>query len=204
MKQLFCRNLKPGDILLKMATTSLTNRVIQSVQRWAGQPNAFLAHAAVVLDTAFCIEAQRHGITRNHLAMNNEDCGYLVYRPRNAAFGQGAATAAELLFDIHQNRGNLRYGALGATKSLFGQSGTAKSAGDMEALLDRVLAGRGQSFFCSQFVVYVYHWAAEQSGVSAQRIFSLSDAKASPSLLASKLVGNSYFAEAGCMVPHER
>lgn len=204
MKQLFCRDLKPGDILLKMATTSFTHKVIQFAQTFARQPNAFLGHAALALDTQFCIEAQASGISANHLAMKNKDCGYLVYRPRNAALGQGAATAAKLLFDIHQRQGNLRYGAVGAVKSLFGQPGTAKSADTMEALLDKVLAGKGQPFFCSQFVVYVYQWAARQSGIPAERVFNISDAKVSPSVLASKLVGNAGFSEAGYMMPNER
>jgi hypothetical protein len=204
MKQLFCRDLKPGDILLKMATTSVTHKLIQLGQNLASQPNAFLGHAAVALDTQFCIEAQAAGISANHLAMKNKDCGYIVFRPHNAALGQGAANAAKLLFDIHLRQGNLSYGAAGAVKSLFGQPGTAKSADTMEALLDRVLAGKGQSFFCSQFVVYVYQWAARQSGIPAEAVFNVSDAKASPSVLASKLVGNPYFAEAGYMMPNER
>ncbi len=186
MKQLLCRDLRPGDILLKMATSSLTHKIIQAGQKLGGQPNSFLGHAAIALDTQFCIEAQAAGISGNHLAMNNKDCGYIVYRPKNAALGQGAATAAKLLLDIHQKRGSMKYGALAAAKSIFGKPGRAKSAGDMEALLEKVLAGKGQSFFCSQFVVYVYQWAAEQSGLSAQSVFGLSDAKASPSMRRTK------------------
>ena len=67
--------------------------------------------------------------------------------------------------------------------------------------------GRGQvcqPFFCAPFVVYVYQWAAQQSGISPEAVFSLSDAKATPSLLASKLIGNSYFSEEGYMLPNER
>ena len=204
MKQLLCRDLKPGDILLKMATTSFTHKLITFAQNYAGQPNAFLGHAAVALDTQFCIEAQAAGISGNHLAMKNKDCGYIVYRPKSAELGQGAATAAKLLFDIHQKQGNLSYGAKGAVKSIFGPPGTAKSADEMEALLDKILAGKGQPFFCSQFVVYVYQWAARQSGIPAEEVFDVSDAKASPSVLASKLVGNPCFAEAGYMMPNER
>jgi len=204
MRQLLCRDLKPGDILLKMATTSFTNKLIQAGQKLAGQPNAFLGHAAIALDTQFCIEAQASGITANHLAMKNKGCGYIVYRPKNEALGRGAANAAKVLFDIHQSRGSLKYGALGAFKSLFGGTGKARTAGEMDALLTEVLAGKGRPFFCSQFVVYVYHWAAGQSGLSPQSVFSLSDAKATPSMLASKLVGNPSFVEAGYMVPGER
>jgi hypothetical protein len=204
MKQLLCRDVKPGDVLLKMATTSLTHKIIQLGQKLGGQQNAFLGHAAIALDTQFVIEAQAHGVSGNHLAMNNKDCGYIVYRPRNVALGQGAANAAKLLLDIHQKKGSMKYGALAAAKSVFGKSGKAKTGDDMEALLDKVLEGKGQSFFCSQFVVYVYQWAAVQSGLSPQSVFSLSDAKASPSMLASKLVGNSAFSEAGYMMPNER
>jgi hypothetical protein len=204
MKQLFCRDLKPGDILLKMATGGFTQRLIQLGQSLAGQPNAFLGHAAIALDTQFIIEAQRHGITGNHLAMKDRDCGYIVYRPLNVALGQGAATAAKLLFDVHQRQGNLRYGAVAAVGSLFGSAGTAKSGGEMDALLDRILANKSQPFFCSQFVVYVYHWAASQSGIQPQSVFSLSDAKATPSLLASRLVGSALFTEVGYMLPNER
>lgn len=204
MKQLFCRDLRPGDILLKMATTSLTHRLIQAGQEWAGQPNAFLGHAAIALDTQYCIEAQASGVSANHLAMKNRDCGYIAYRPVNTALGRGAATAAKLLFDIHQSSGSMKYGAMGAVKSLFGGAGAPSNAEDMDALLTRVLSGKGQPFFCSQFVVYVYQWAAQQSGLGAKGVFDLSDAKATPSVLASKLVGNPQFTEAGYMLPNER
>jgi hypothetical protein len=204
VKQLRCRDLRPGDILLKMATNSFTNRLIRFGQELAGQPNAFLGHAAIALDTQFAIEAQAHGITANHLAMKDKECGYIVYRPNNPQLGRGAATAAKLLLDVNQRQGNLKYGAGGALKSIFGGSGTAKSGGDFDALLDRILAGRNQPFFCSQFVVYVYQWAGEQSSMSPQAIFSVSDAKATPSVLASKLVGNAHFTEAGYMLPNER
>lgn len=204
MRQLLCRDLKPGDVLLKMATTSFTHRIIQAGQKLAGQPNAFLGHAAIALDTQFCIEAQASGVSANHLAMNNKACGYIVYRPNNEALGRGAATGAKLLFDIHQSHGSMKYGALQAAGSLFGGAGTAKTAGDMDALLTKVLSGKGQPFFCSQFVVYVYQWAAAQSGIAPQVLFSVSDTKATPSVLASKLVGNPHFSELGYMLPNER
>ena len=95
MKQLYCRDLKPGDILLRMATESFTHRLIQFGQALVGQPNAFLAHAAIALDTQFAIEAQKAGVTANHLAMKNKDCGYYVYRCTNPRLAQGAATSAK-------------------------------------------------------------------------------------------------------------
>jgi ATP phosphoribosyltransferase len=68
----------------------------------------------------------------------------------------------------------------------------------------RILAGKGHPFFCSQFVVYVYQFVAEQNRVSARDVFNLSDVKVSPSELASKLQRNRFFNEAGYMMPNER
>jgi hypothetical protein len=204
MQQLRCRDLMPGDILLKMANPTLTHKIIVAGQRIAGQPNAFLAHAAIALDTQFAIEAQKAGVTANHLAMKNKNCGYIVYRANNRSLGAGAANAAKLLLDINQSSGKLKYDAVGAAKSVFGGSPSPKTAADMEALLDKVLSGGEHPFFCSQFVVFVYQFAALQSGMSAASVFALADPKVSPSALASMLQGNSNFREAGYMMPGER
>ena len=64
--------------------------------------------------------------------------------------------------------------------------------------------GRGHDFFCSQSVVFVYQFAALQSGLPARSIFPVADAKVSPSALASLLQGNPYFVETGYMMPNER
>jgi hypothetical protein len=74
----------------------------------------------------------------------------------------------------------------------------------MDALLDALLKGRNHDFFCSQFVVYVYQLAAYQSGMQAKTLFNISDAKVSPSVLASLLQANASFQEAGYMMPNER
>jgi hypothetical protein len=204
MKQLFCRDLMPGDVLLKMSSGTMLHKIIELGQRFAGQPNAFLAHAAIALDTQFAIEAQQAGITANHLAMKNKDCGYIVYRCTNPALGSGAATAAKMLLDMNQAGGKLKYDAIGAGKSVFGTSPPPRTAAEIDQMLDRVFAGRGHPFFCSQFVTFVYQFAALQSGLSAANVFPLADAKVSPSALASMLQGNPYFREAGYMMPNER
>ena len=204
MTQLFCRDLKPGDVLLKMASPSLSHKIIKLGQRLAGQPNAFLAHAAIALDTQFAIEAQKVGVTANHLAMKNKDCGYYVYRCTNPMLGLGAATSAKVFLDIAQAGGGMKYDTMGAAKSLLGPAGSAKTAAEMDALLDALLKGRHHDFFCSQFVVYVYQLAAYQSGIPAKAVFNVSDAKVTPSVLASLLQGNPSFTEAGYMMPGER
>jgi hypothetical protein len=203
MDQLLCRDLKPGDILLKMADQTLFNKLVILFQSCAKLPNAFIAHAALALDTQFCIEAQASGISANHLAMKDKDFGYLVYRPQNAALGRGAANAAKLLFDIHQRHGNLRYNLAGTVASLVGSRGTSKSADTMDSLLDKILAGRGHAFFCSQLVVYVYQWAGSQFS-PPQTVFNISDAKVPPATLAARLVDSGRFFEAGYMLPGER
>jgi len=71
-------------------------------------------------------------------------------------------------------------------------------------LLDRILAGKGHPFFCSQFVVYVYQFVAEQNGMRGAQWFNLNDAKVSPSVLASKLQGSPFFTEVGYMMPNAR
>ena len=65
-------------------------------------------------------------------------------------------------------------------------------------------AARNDRFFCSQFVAFVYQFAALQSGSAAASVFPLSDTKVSPSLLASMLQGHPLFREVGYMMPNER
>ncbi len=204
MPQLFCRDLKPGDILLKMAQDKLSHKIISLGQSLVGQPNAFLAHAAIALDTQFAIEAQSAGVTANHLNMKNKSAGYIVYRPNNSTLGAGAATAAKLLLDINQRTGQLKYTKTGAALSILGQGGSPKTSAELDALLEKVLGGAGHHFFCSQFVVFVYQFAALQSGISASAIFAIADPKVSPSALASLLLSNPNFSEAGYMMPNER
>jgi hypothetical protein len=187
-----------------MAGSSFSHKLIQFGQRLAGQPNTFLAHAAIALDTQFAIEAQKVGVTANHLAMKNKECGYYVYRCTNPALGQGAATCAKLFLDIAQTGGKMKYDTKGAAMSVVGAGGNAKTASEMDALLDALLKGRNHDFFCSQFVVYVYQLAAYQSGMQAKTLFNISDAKVSPSVLASLLQANASFQEAGYMMPNER
>jgi hypothetical protein len=74
----------------------------------------------------------------------------------------------------------------------------------MDSLLDRILAGKAHPFFCSQFVVYVYQFVAEQNGVAAGKLFNLSDAKVPPTTLAGMLAGHSLFHEIGYVMPNAR
>jgi hypothetical protein len=205
MKQLLCRDLKAGDVLLRMATQLFHHKVIQFGQRLAGQPNAFLAHSAIALDPQFVVEAREFGITVNHLAMEkNKGCGYYVFRCTNSALAQGAATTARMFLDIVHAGGKMKYDGIGAARSIFGHAGNPKTAAEMDALLDALLKGRNHAFFCSQFVAYVYQFAAYQSGLPAKTIFNISDAKVTSSVLASLMLRSPDFREAGYLMPNER
>lgn len=202
--QLRCRDLASGDILLKVSDGSILSHAIALGQAATGGANAGVVHAGVMFDSTYIVEAQGAGISANDLRVQNDHYGYYVYRCGNAAMAAGAGTCARMMFDIHGRGGNLKYTVLGAIGSLLGGPGRPATPGQMDALLERVLEGRSQGFFCSQFVVYCYQFVAEQSGVPAANVFRTSDAKASPSALASLLAGSAMFAEVGYLMPGER
>jgi len=204
MRQLKTSDLKPGDVMLKISDGSVLATAISLGQNMLGQLNPQVVHAGVMFDSTYIIEAQGSGISANDLRVQNLKYGYLVFRPGRSNFGQGAGTCAKIMFDIQMRNKNLHYNLIGAIGSLFGCAGNAKTAADMDSLLDRILAGKGHPFFCSQFVVYVYQFVAEQNGIPAAQLFNLSDAKVSPSVLASLLQGSAFFNEAGYMMPNQR
>ena len=204
MQQLKTRDLSPGDVMLKASDGSVLSKAISLGQSLRGQLNPQIVHAGVMFDNTYMIEAQGSGVSANDLRVQNLKYGYLVYRPVRSNLGQGAGTCAKLMFDIQMRNKNMKYNLLGAIGSLLGGPGRAATAADMDSLLDRILAGKGHPFFCSQFVVYVYQFVAEQNGVPAAQVFNLNDAKVSPSLLAKKLHGSAFFREAGYMMPKQR
>jgi hypothetical protein len=209
-KALKCRDLAAGDIFLKVADRSLSmggasSFAIKLGQSLAGARNPDIVHAGIMFDSTFSIEAQGGGVSAHDMRVQNKKYGYYVYRCRDAAMARGAGTCAKMMFDIHKQHGSMKYDMLGAIGSLFGfGGGKAVSPDQMHALLDKILDGRNQGFFCSQFVVYVFQFVAEQSGKAPSSIFSFSDAKATPSVLAATLVRSPSFTEVGCLFPGER
>jgi hypothetical protein len=204
MQQLHCRDLKAGDILLKVSDGSILSRAIQFGQHTVGGVNSGVVHAGVMFDSTFIIEAQGAGISANDLRVQNAHYGYHVFRCRNGSVAAGAGTCARMMFDIHQRGRNLGYSAGGAIGSLFGGAGRAASGSQMDALLDRILQGRHHRFFCSQFVVFVYQFVAEQCQLPAATLFSGNDAKVEPSELAAKLQRSPQFTEIGYLMPDQR
>jgi len=77
----------------------------------------------------------------------------------------------------------------------------------MDNLLTRILEGKKQKFFCSQFVVYVYQFVGEreQLGIPASQVFNTNDAKVSTSELPALLGAKpALFSEIGWLFANER
>ena len=206
MPQLFCRDLKCGDIMLQVSSGAFTSKLVSLGQRLAGQLNPLVVHAGIMFDSTFVIESLAQGVTANDLRTGNIKVGYMVFRPSagNAKLANGAGTFAKVLFDVHKTRSSAGYAWVGAVMSLVGRVGRAPSTTAMDAVIDDILAGRKHHFFCSQLVVMVYRFVAEQNGMSGAQLFPFADAKVSPSLLASHLHATPAFEEIGYLMPNER
>jgi hypothetical protein len=203
--QLLCKDLKAGDIMVKVNDGSLVAKLIKTGQALFREKNPDITHAGVMFDSTYIVEAQGDGIVANDLRVGNKAYNYYVYRCSNANMAQGAGTCAKMMFDIHAEHGNLKYGLLAAIKSIFGSKGAPLTPQDMDKLLSRILEGKGKKFFCSQFVVYVYQFVAEQLGIPAAQVFDTKDAKVStsdlPALLGQK---PALFTEIGWVFANER
>jgi hypothetical protein len=195
--------LCPGDLMLKARADGFVNKAIAFGQRVRGQTNPLIVHAGIMFDSHYIIEAQGSGVSGNDIRVQNLHYGYLVFRPHNPQIAAGAATCAKMMFDIHQTQQNLGYTIRGALGSLFGSARGPRTRNEFEVLFDRVITGRKHPFFCSQFVVFVYQFVAEQMNLGAGALFPYRDPKVSPSLLGENLVNNTNFFEAGYVMPNE-
>jgi hypothetical protein len=155
-------------------------------------------------DPTYIIESSGPGLVANDIRVQNAAYGYLVFRPKNARMAAGAGTCAKMMFDIHCRNQNMTYSLGGAIMSLFGRDRGSLSRSDFDALFEQIISGSKHQYFCSQFVVYIYQFVAEQLNIPARTVFPYLDAKVSPSKLAMDLAGNSNFSEAGYLMPHER
>ena len=203
--QLRCRDLRPGDILLQLSSGSLASKAIQFGQKMtSGVANSAFVHAGIMFDSTYFIEALGAGISAADLRVGNSKYSYHAYRCTNPPVASGAATCAKMMFDIHQSGHKLPYSVEKAIDSIFGPPGKAATPSQLDDLLDAVLHGRSCGFFCSQFVVYVYQFVAAQCGLLPSAMFNVSDAKASPALLASKLKASPFFSEIGYLEADQR
>jgi hypothetical protein len=214
-KQLRCRDLQPGDIMLKAKDSEFLSKLIFGAQVVSGGEDPYIVHVGIMFNQSQIIEAQSNGLMINNLRGKNNDYSYVIFRCNRTDVAGGAATCAKVLFDIHRQGqtqsaprrpglkhlperrgGPMRYSHFGAVGSLLQTgSGAASTPTEMDQLLTDVLEGKTHRFFCSHFVVYVYQFVAAQLQIqnaifpTAQftGAFPTSAAKIHPSHLATKL-----------------
>ena len=189
--------------MLKVSDGSIVSKAICASERLREQLNPSIVHAGVMFDGTYVIEALQNGISGSDLRMQNRTFGYMVYRPTLDSLARGAAAFAKMMFDINSTAGTVKYN-FPLTAIAPGGTGIPMTASAMSRMFDGLLKSRGHRLYCSQFVVWLYQFVAEQNGVTGSELFSAGDAKVSPSNLASLLQGNPWFRELGYLMPNER
>ena len=76
-RQLKSRDLKAGDIFLKVNDGSVLGKAIELGQSLTGGKNARVIHAGLMFDKTIAIESQGPGITAHDMRVQNKRYGYL-------------------------------------------------------------------------------------------------------------------------------
>ena len=181
------KDLRPGDIMCQFIAPTFAGAFIAAGQALTMNRNSNIVHAGILFDGVYMIEALAKGISATDLRIQDRKYHYLVFRATTQSIAQGAADCANMMLKINHTQKSLPYDTKGAVGSIFGNGTAAKSPAEMDQLLDRILAGKGHPFFCSQFVVYVYQFVAEQNGMPAGSLLALSDPKVPPARLTTFL-----------------
>ena len=198
------KDLRPGDIMGQYQNGSLAGRAIAFGQSLMVGHHSGVVHAGILFDNTYMVEALNKGIRARDLRIQNRSYHYLVFRATNPRVAQGAADCANMMLRIHHTQKSMPYTITGAVGSIFGSDTGPKDAGALDALLDGILAGKEHAFFCSQFVVYVYQFVAEQNGFRSGYLFNMSDPKVSPARLMTYLDSSPNFKPVGELPANER
>ena len=205
--------------MLQLNTGNLLHRAIAFAQWAAGQHHSHVIHAGIMRGETYMIESEKRGIWASDLRIQGKDYGYLVYRPRNPMLGTAAANMAKLMYDANLSRGRfkrdkagdlqfsggtLKYNLQGLPSALATPSAEPRTRDQMDNMADRIFTGMDHPFYCSQFVVMTYQFAAEQIGMPASQVFPLQDAKVSPATLSGQIGRNPLFEHVGTMAPGVR
>jgi hypothetical protein len=204
MSQLFGSDLRSGDILLEWNAGAVIHQVIRFGQKVMHRGTDEIIHAGILFDNRFLIESDKNGIAANDIYLQDKGYSFQVYRPKNSALAAGAATCAKVFFDIHARTGGLPYSVSGAIASIFKGAGVAPSASALDTAFSQMIQGKNHPFFCSQFVVFVFQFVAEQNNLAAGSLFSFADKAAPPSILAATLKRHSMFQEVGYLLANQR
>lgn len=205
MPQLYGRDLRPGDILLEWNGGTAVHQVISFGQRVMNRGTDQLIHAAVMFDNRFLIDSTSDGITARDIYMKDKVYSFSVFRTNNPALADGAATCAKIFMDMNANmKKGISYDYTGAVASIFKKPGAAPSPGALDSAFESLIKGKNHPFFCSQFVVFVFQFVAEQNGIAAKSLFPFAEGCVPPSLLGSTLKTHPMFREAGYMLANQR
>lgn len=204
VSQLLGRDLHSGDILLQWNAGNVIHQAIRFGQKLMGRGNEELIHAGILFDNRYLIESDKDGISAADIYLQDKTYSYSVFRPRNPAIAAGAATCAKVFYDIHGRTKAMPYSISGAVSSIFKGPGVALSRDAMDSTFESLIKGKNHPFFCSQFVVFVFQFVAEQNNLPAEKIFPYGDGCVPPSLLASTLKTHPMFTEAGYMTANQR
>jgi hypothetical protein len=203
--QLFGRDLRPGDILLEWNAGSAVHQAIRFGQKLMGRGTEELIHAAIMFDNRYLIDSTSDGITPRDIYLQDKGYSFSVYRPTSPSLANGAATCAKVFMDINAStKRGITYSYTGALASIFKSPGAAPSSDQLDALFETLIKGKDHPFFCSQFVVFVFQFVAEQNGLAAGKLFPFGEGCVPPSLLGSTLRSHPMFREAGYMLANQR
>jgi hypothetical protein len=174
------------------------------VQKAMGSGNEEMIHAGILFDNCYLIESAGKGIGAADIYLQDKPYAYQVCRANNPMLAAGAATCAKIFMDIHARTGGMPYSVKAAVASIFKKTGVAPSRDQMDVAFAELIMGKNHPFFCSQFVVFIFQFAAEQNNMSARKIFPFNDGCVPPGVLAANLKSHPLFRGAGYMLANQR
>ncbi|KAA0577028.1 hypothetical protein F1643_09890 [Azospirillum sp. INR13] len=204
--------VKAGDIMIKhrhgLGATGIAIKIGQLFSRGKSD----FIHAGIASSPTTIIEMDGDGLQENNLLTKNANYSYDVFRCTTPGIGEGAAQTAIMMRQGIVGGGfaqggttQMPYTIGGAVKSL-GRGGGVQSTDRINTLLDQLMAGGREAFFCSGHVVYCYLVAMEQSNIAVQGSFPLQNMQAvfgmearyyNPSFLHHHLSNNQHFRRVG-------
>ncbi len=163
--------VKTGDILIKYNAGGLTGNAIQFGQLFSKGKSKYI-HSAIATSPTTVVEMSGCGLHESNLLTDNAPYTYDLFRCRLHTLAEGAAEVAKLMMGFVHNAGSgdFRYSMKGAIGSLFGKSSLGNKD-RINKILDNLLAGGAENYFCSGHTVLCYAVAMEQTNIHVQSCF---------------------------------
>ncbi len=186
-----------GDIMIKYSDGSAVNNIIQAGQ-WFSKGSSGYTHAGIASTDTKIIEMDGHGLQEHDLLTLNANIYYDVFHCRIPGVAKGAAETAIMMRGF---AGQLGYSKAGAFASIS-RTAALGTSDKVNQLLDNLLAGGSEYYFCSGHVVLCYIIAMQQMDAMREgafpsdkikAVFGLEDACYNPSFLRNHLKKSQYF-----------